>query len=63
MYAAVAPLIRALKDSDPLVRYLAAGALGRLGDRRAAGPLETLRKDPDPSVRKAAQSALTKLKG
>jgi epoxyqueuosine reductase len=57
---AVPPLIRALADSEPLVRGHAAWALGRLGGRTARTALEhTLRTDPAPDVRTEAESALS----
>jgi len=57
---AVEPLIQALKDKDPVIRFGAADALGEIGDRRAVGPLiEALN---DIGVRwRAATDALGKI--
>ena len=43
------------------VRIGATTVLGRLGDRRAAGPLKQLMNDPFADVREAAGSALFRL--
>lgn len=51
-------LINALEDSDELVRGNAAGALGRIGDRRAVLPLINALEDSDEYVRKWAATAL-----
>lgn len=48
---AVEPLIHALEDEAYDVRYLAAQALGEIGDNRAVGPLIKLLKDEDELVR------------
>lgn len=45
---AVPGLVKALSDSSTTVRYLAAGQLGRLGDRRAVAPL--IRSTSDANV-------------
>ncbi|MCG2718901.1 MAG: HEAT repeat domain-containing protein [Nanoarchaeota archaeon] len=44
-------LIKALKDSNWKVRWDAANALGRLGDKRAVEPLIKVLKDTDPNMR------------
>ena len=54
-------LIAALKDEHSDGRELAAKALGRLGDKRAVGPLKALLKDENRHVRGAAETALKKL--
>ncbi len=41
----------ALNNEDRWVRYLAAEALGDLGDPRAIEPLNLLRNDKDPDLR------------
>jgi len=55
---AVPGLIEGLKDPYPNVRYLAAGQLGRIGDRRAVEPLIASLNDPDFIVQYWAVSAL-----
>jgi len=57
---AVEPLLAALeRDAEPQVRFKAAWALGKIGDKRALDPLaRTLLEDEDPSVREWAASAL-----
>ncbi len=58
------PLIAALDAPNPSLRRNIALTLGRLGDRRARGPLAALLEtDPDQGVRTAAQSALQDLGG
>ncbi len=53
-----APLLSAAAASpDPAVRARAALALGRIGDARAAEPLQRLLGDPDPGVRAQAAFA------
>lgn len=57
-------LINALKDQDDEVRAKSAGALGRLGDRRAVTYLlEHLLSDPAPFVRARIASALGQFPG
>lgn len=59
--AALVPLLgKALADTDPRVRKLAADLLGRLGPqaRAAEGPLRHALSDPDSAVRRAAGEAL-----
>ena len=53
---AVEPLIAALGDEDMLVRWTAAEALGKIGDRRAVAPLVSALDDR--GVRQAASEAL-----
>ena len=48
---AVPGLIEGLNDSDICMRYLAAGRLGKLRDRRAVEPLLATLKDPEVVVR------------
>jgi HEAT repeat protein len=50
--------VKALKDKDPNVRAAVAGALGKIGDPKAAGPLLEALKDHDHSVRRALVDAL-----
>jgi HEAT repeat protein len=56
---AVKPLIAALKDEDVLVRWTAAGALGKIGDKRAVVPLVSALDDR--GVQRAASEALNLL--
>ncbi|GBC82983.1 Bilin biosynthesis protein PecE [bacterium HR10] len=51
-------LLRALKDSHPLVRRAAAGVLGRVRDPRAVRALQEAARDRDAAVRAAAVEAL-----
>lgn len=62
--AAVASLIRDLKDSDVLTRVLATDALAEIGPRaRTAAPaLEAALKDSEAEVGKAAARALQAMK-
>ena len=46
---AVVPLIEACSHTNPQVRFKAARALGRIGDRTAIETLLRLTEDPDPS--------------
>jgi len=55
---AVEPLIQALKDKDPVIRFGAADALGGIGDKRAVEPLIEALKDEDAAVRAWAALAL-----
>ena len=55
---AVRPLIKALRDEDVEVRWNAAAALGKIGDRRAVKPLIKALKDDDIIVRLFAAGAL-----
>lgn len=54
-------LIKALKDDDRWVRYLAADALANIGATQSVEPLIALLKDKDQDVRFAAASALGKI--
>src|SRR5205809_324323 len=54
---AVAPLIIALRDRDPNVRYQACHALAAIGDVSVV-PLIAALGDPDPNVRTEAAAAL-----
>jgi HEAT repeat protein len=57
--SAVPPLIKALDDPNSSIRYLAAGQLGRLRDRRAVKPLiHSLQTDRDRVVRNWVAAAL-----
>jgi hypothetical protein len=58
---AVPVLIIALRDPDALLRRLAAEALGKIGDPRAAGPLRIALGDDNVVVQKAATRALHKV--
>lgn len=59
---AVAYLLPCLHDGDPLVRRIAASALGTLGSRAASRPLVLLLHDPDAGVRARACRALGSLR-
>lgn len=54
-------LIKALKDEDRWVRYLAADALANIGATKAVDALIKLLKDPEQDVRFAAAASLGKL--
>jgi HEAT repeat protein len=58
---AVPVLITALRDPDALLRRLAAEALGKIGDARAAGPLRIALGDDNAVVSKVATRALHKV--
>jgi HEAT repeat protein len=61
--AAVEPLCAALKFPDPLLRRLAAEALGRIGDARAEKALKRMvALEPNPAVAKMGRKALSKLR-
>ncbi|MDG2221735.1 MAG: HEAT repeat domain-containing protein [Rubripirellula sp.] len=56
---ALTPLIQVLSQDDPLLRRLAAMALGRIGDSEAAGPLlQTYSNEMDPFLSHAIVYAL-----
>lgn len=57
------PLVRALRDSSPVVRGVAASALGHLGDARAVTPLTASLNDGDEGVRDRAREAIARLRG
>lgn len=58
---AVPVLLEALRDTDALLRRLAADALGKIGDPRARDRLRLLLRDENAIVRKSAARALRKL--
>ncbi len=58
---AVEPLITALDHEDASVRFLAAGALGDIGDERAVESLVAALNDEHPYVRKYVAEALGKI--
>ncbi len=60
--AGAGPLIKALKDSQPGLRVMAATALGELKAKKAAGALIELLGSSDWSLRKAAAEALAKIR-
>ena len=55
------PILKALQDKLPAVRFAAVVALGDMKDRSARRPLEQLLRDPEKSVKMAAGYALEKL--
>ena len=60
---AVEPLCAALKFPDPLLRRIAAEALGRIGDSRAEKALRRMvALEGNPSVAKTGRKALTRLR-
>ena len=59
---AVAPLIKALTDPQPDVRFWAAWALGAIKDPRSAAPLIAAFNDADAEVRYRVAEALGELK-
>jgi HEAT repeat protein len=58
---AVPVLIIALRDTDAMLRRLAAEALGKIGDPRAAAPLRVALGDDNAIVQKVATRALHKV--
>jgi len=54
-------LINALNNEDKWVRYLAAEALGNLGDLRAIAHLKLLRSDSDPDLKFVSGQSLSKI--
>ena len=56
-------LLEHLKSSEPVLRFLAAQALGRIESRPALDPLLEALVDPAPTVRRAAAFALLQLAG
>lgn len=60
---AVAALAEALRHTDPLLRMLAAQALGKIASPKAIRPLRLACNDAQPKVAKAAQKALVKIPG
>lgn len=55
---AVEPLITALEDTDPAVRYAAVEALGEIGDPMAVEPLKRVLRDKEARLRLLAVTAL-----
>ena len=53
--------VKALNNEDKWVRYLAAEALGNLGDLRAIAHLDRLRSDEDPDLRFVSDRSLGKI--
>jgi len=53
--------IKALKNEDKWVRYLAAEALGNMGDQRAIAHLNLLQSDEDPYLRFVSAQSLDKI--
>ena len=53
--------IDALNNEDKWVRYLAADALGNLGDQRSIEYLDLLRSDKDPDLRFVSGQSLSKI--
>ena len=55
-------LERYLEDADPEIRWRASMGLGRIGDRRSAGPIRSrLRKERHPSTRRQLTTDLNRL--
>lgn len=55
-------MIKALKDGDYSVRISAAVALGKIGDKRAVGPLIEALEDEESYVRRAVAEALERIR-
>ena len=53
---------KALTHEDKWVRYLAAEALGSIGDARAVEPLNRLRADKDPDLRFVSDQSLRNIR-
>jgi len=53
--------IKALKNEDKWVRYLAAESLGNMGDLRAIAHLNLLQSDEDPDLRFVSDRSLDKI--
>jgi HEAT repeat protein len=53
--------INALNNEDKWVRYLAAEALGNMGDLRSIAHLNLLRSDKDPDLRFVSGQSLSKI--
>ena len=56
-------IVKVLKDKDRDVRWVAAWALGEIGDQAAVPALSKALKDKHETVRDAAAEALKKLEG
>ncbi|MBA7589173.1 hypothetical protein ES708_31250 [subsurface metagenome] len=54
-------LIETLKDKDKHCKQWAAGALGKIGDKRAVEPLTNALKDEDGDIRMRAKEALEQI--
>lgn len=59
--AAVEPLLRKLYDDDPGVRVLSIWALGRTGNREAAGHLRRFIHDDNFFIATASEGAISRL--
>ena len=59
---AVNPLIARLYDDDQNVRMLSIWSLGRIGDKRAIGPISRALHDPDTMIQIASEGALSRLR-
>jgi HEAT repeat protein len=59
--AAVGPLRDSLRHTDPLLRFLSAQALGKIGSPKAAGALRLACRDHDQKVAGEARKALAKI--
>ncbi len=60
--AAVEPLIKALKETDPATISVAAAALGMIGDKRAIKPLIMLLKNKNPDLCFSVAMALVRFR-
>lgn len=58
---AVEPLLLRLYDDDHNVRMLSIWSLGRIGDKRAIGPISRSRHDADTMIQIACEGALSRL--
>src|SRR5262245_937525 len=56
------PLVNALKDPNPVVRALAANALGKIGHKGALPALGEASTDTDVGVRKQADAAIVAIR-
>jgi len=63
LFRAVRPLVAALQDKDPFVRYNATVALGQIGYPQAVRPLILRLKDENSCIREAAAIALQQITG
>jgi HEAT repeat protein len=54
-------LIMSLKNPDWYIRWGAADALGKIGDKRALEPLTRIKDDDDDDVRRAVNEAIEKI--
>ena len=60
-HEAVEPLLLRLYDDDHNVRMLSIWSLGRIGDKRAIGPISRSRHDADTMIQIASEGALSRL--